>query len=287
MHTSQHVSGRTRHRETVLWGAPPWRPVLPPRSWVPRVAGVLHTLEHTQTRGCSGSLFRTGFVHICAVVGSLARPPAVQWRKKSADSHGGGATCGLPPASCLSLCAWAHMPGSTLSTHPLSWLVRRRVQGCRAGPRNNPQASVQVGVLESTETTASSSSKMACRLLVPRTGFSAPSFEDEEMQVVLVGTHNPLSLKGPPSNRVCASGGKRRPQGGEALCPGSHSEPAAPPRTLSPALALPPLGTFPSRPAAAPARWQDGALLSRWLPPASLAPPRASPVVAGASHCLQ
>ena len=197
------------------------------------------------------------------------------------------ASCFLPQPLCLGPHAWAHMPGSTLSTHPLSWLVRRRVQGCRAGPRNNPQASVQVGVLESTETTASSSSKMACRLLVPRTGFSAPSFEDEEMQVVLVGTHNPLSLKGPPSNRVCASGGKRRPQGGEALCPGSHSEPAAPPRTLSPALALPPLGTFPSRPAAAPARWQDGALLSRWLPPASLAPPRASPVVAGASHCLQ
>lgn len=118
MHTSQHVSGRTRHRETVLWGAPPWRPVLPPRSWVPRVAGVLHTLEHTQTRGCSGSLFRTGFVHICAVVGSLARPPAVQWRKKSADSHGGGATCGLPPASCLSLCAWAHMPGPTCRAAP-------------------------------------------------------------------------------------------------------------------------------------------------------------------------
>lgn len=62
------------------------------------------------------------------------------------------------------------------------------------------------------------------------------------MQAVLVSAHNPLSLKGPPSNRVyCASGGKKEaPRGGEALCPGSHSEPAAPPRTLSPALALPP-----------------------------------------------
>lgn len=245
MHTSQHVSGCTWHREHVLGGSS-LVPVLPPCSRVPRAAGILHTVEHTQTRGYSGSLFRTGVVHICAVVGSLARPPGVQWRKKSTDSHGGGTACGLPPASCRGLCAWARVLGGTLSAHPLSWLVRRAVRGCQAGPRNNSQASVQVGVLGSSETTASSSRKTACRLLVPRTGFSAPSFEDKEMQAVLVGTHNPLSLKGPLSNRVCASGGKRRPQGGEALCPGSHSEPAAPPRTLSPALALPPLAPSPA-----------------------------------------
>lgn len=188
MHTSQHVSGRTRHRETALWGAAPWPPALPPCSWAPHAAGVPHTVGHTQTRGCSGSLLRTGVGHICAVVGSLARLPGVQWRKKSADSHWGGPARGPPPASCRRLCAWVHVPSGTLSTHPLSWLVRRVVRGCQAGPRNNSQASVQVGVLGSTETTASSSRKTVCKLLVPRTAFSAPSFEDKEMQAVLVGT---------------------------------------------------------------------------------------------------
>ena len=246
MHTSQHVSGRTRHRETVLRGAAPWPPVLPPCSRAPHTAGVLHTVGHTQTRSYPGSLFRTGAGHICAVVGSLARLPGVQWRKKSSDSHGGGAARGPSPASCCGLCAWVHVPGGTLSTHPLSWLVRRVVRGCQAGPRNNSRASVQVSVLGSTETTASSSRKMACKLLVPRTGFSAPSFEDKEMQAVLVGTHNPLSLKGPLSKSVCASGGKSWP-GSEALCPGSHSEPAAPSRTPSPALALPPAWHLPQQ----------------------------------------
>lgn len=245
MHTSQHVSGRTQHRETALWGAAPWPPVLPPCSRAPHAAGVLHTVGHTQTRSHSESLFRTGVGHICAVVGSLARLPGVQWRKKSADSHGGGAARGpAAPASCRGLCAWVHVPGGTLSTHPLSWLVRRVVRGCQAGPRNNSQASVQVGVLGSTETTASSSRKTACKLVVRRTGFSAPSFEDKEMQAVLVGTHHALSLKGPPSDSVCASGGKSRPQGARPSaqghtvsrcpCPDSVASPGPSPRLAPP-----------------------------------------------------
>ena len=47
MHTSQHVSGHTQHRESALLGAAPWSPVLPPCSQAPRAAGILHTVERT------------------------------------------------------------------------------------------------------------------------------------------------------------------------------------------------------------------------------------------------
>lgn len=96
------------------------------------------------------------------------------------------------------------------------------------------------------------------------------------MPKVLAGTHNSQGLKGPSSNPVIARLGKLRPREARPFVQGHTVSQLATGRRLAPgplALCRLPslLGTFPSRPAAVPASWQDGALLSHWSPSAALA----------------
>lgn len=172
--------------------------------------------------------------------------------------------------------AWASVPGSALSTRPPILVGQVGGQRVPGQSKNNAGASAEVGVPVSPETTLFSSRMTTWELTVIRAGFLAPSFEDEEMPKVLAGTHNSQGLKGPSSNPVIARLGKLRPREARPFAQGHTVSQLATGRRLAPgplALCRLPslLGTFPSRPTAVPASWQDGALLSHWFPPAALA----------------
>lgn len=152
--------GGPRRCQSKFWGGSFRSGFLPPSSQAPFIAGVLHTGASVRTQTSSASSPRTGIVPVLAVVGMLAIPCRVRWRKTvlgeaAADSRGGGAArTVLLPTTAFD--AWANVPDRTLSTHAPILIGQVGGQRVPSWSMNNAGASAKVGLLVSTETLFSS-----------------------------------------------------------------------------------------------------------------------------------